>query len=318
LRAEPGHCPEGTKLLSFAVRREAGRWVASVLTEREVDAPVDRSGEAVIGIDLGVAQPLVLSIGKLYDMPRAGDAAHLAKVPQRVASKVKGSMSRRIAISRLAAFKAAQARAWRDAMEKVAPDSAKNHAVVATEDLRVRNMTASARGSVEKPGKHVAAKAGLNRSILDLAPGALRTRLGHKLAAAGGVLLLVPPARTSRRCNDCGSIDAGNRPGRDMFACLKCGHAADADVNASRNIRDRAMGLWGNAEKVQIANSLAMLIERQARPKRSFSKKTTGGRPAQARSKRGGFVHAHGRKRVAATRPSGRRPARDSVLQGRE
>jgi transposase len=106
--------------------------------------------------------------------------------------------------------------------------------------------------------------------------------MGHKLAAAGSVLLHVPPAHTSQRCNHYGGIGAGNRPSRDVCAFLKCGHAADADVNASRNIRDRARGLWGHAEKVQVANSPAMLIESQARPKRGFRKKTTGGRPAQA------------------------------------
>jgi putative transposase len=318
--------PAGAKMLSVTVSREAGRWVASVLTEREVATPADRSGQALVGIDLGVAQPVVLSTGKVYALPRAsaGDADHLAKLQQRVATKVKGSRNRRKAIQRLAAFKAAQSRARRDAMENVTTDIAKNHGVVAMEDLRVRNMTASARGTVEEPGRNVAAKAGLNRSILDVAPGALRVRLGHKLAVSGGVLLLVPPALTSQRCNACGHTEPGNRASRDVFRCLGCGHEADADENAARNIRDRALGLWGNPDKVEVSSSMAMLLALQAKPKRSFRKKktiqTTGGLPAQACSKRGGFLHAQGRKRVAATRPSGPlpRPARSSVLQGRE
>ena len=187
------------------------------------------------------------------------------------------------------------------------------------EDLRVRNMTASARGTVEEPGSQVAQKAGLNRSILDVAPGALRVRLGHKLAVAGGVLLLVPPALTSQRCNECGHTEPGNRANRDVFRCLGCGHEADADDNAARNIRDRALGLWGNADKVQIANSTSMLLALQAKPKRSFRKykeSAAGGLPASACPKRGGFLHAQNRKRVAATRPSGplQRSARSSVL----
>lgn len=265
-------------------------------------------------------------MAKVYALPRAtsGDAAHLAKLQQRVACKVKGSMNRRKAISRLAAFKAAQARVRRDAMEKVTTDIAKNHGVVSMEDLRVRNMTASARGTALEPGKNVAAKAGLNRSILDVAPGALRVRLGHKLAASGGMLLLVPPARTSQRCNPCGHIEPGNRQSRDVFKCLARGHTADADENAACNIRDRARGLWGDADKVEIASSMAMLLAQQAKPKRSFKKKKiqkeTGGRPVSACPKRGGFLHAQGRKRVAAMRPSGaiKSSSRSSVLQGRE
>lgn len=314
--------PADAKLLSVTVAREAGHWVASVMLEREVARPADRSTDPVVGIDLGVVQPIVLSTGQQYDLPRAsaGDAEHLARLQQRVARKVKGSNNRRKAIKRLAAFKAHQARRRQDAMEKVTTDIAKNHGVVAMEDLRVRNMTASARGTVEEPGKNVAQKAGLNRAILDVAPGAIRVRLGQKLAAAGGVQLLVPAAHTSQRCNACGHINAGNRPSRDVFRCLACGHEADADANASCNIRDRARGLWGDASKIEVTASTDLLLAQQSRPKRAFRSKSTGGFPAQACSKRGGFLHAQGRKRAAATRPSGRppQPARSSVLQGRE
>jgi len=312
--------PAGARMLSVSVTRQADRWFASVLLERGVQQPADRSGCAVVGIDLGVVQPVVLSSGQQYALPRAsaGDAAHLARLQQRVASKVKGSRNRRKAIARLAAFKAAQARVRRDAMEKVTTDIAKNHGAVAMEDLRVRGMTASARGTREEPGRNVAAKAGLNRSMLDVAPGALRARLGYKLAASGGVLLLVPPAYTSQRCNACGHTQAGNRQSRDALICVACGHTEDADLNAARNIRDHARGVWGDAQKVEIANSLAQLLAAQARPKRGFRKKTTGGLPAQACAKRGGLLHAQGRKRAGATPPSGRQPARSSALQDRE
>jgi putative transposase len=315
--------PDGSKLLSVTVSREAGRWCASVLIEREVAVPTSRITDPVVGIDLGVAQPVVLSTGEKFDLPRAtaGDAEHLAKLQQRVARKVKGSSNRRKAIARLAAFKAVQARRRRDAMEKVTTAIAKKHGVVAMEDLRVRNMTASAKGTVEEPGKNVAAKAGLNRSLLDVAPGALRSRLGHKLAQSGGMLLLVPPAHTSQRCNDCGHIEAGNRQSRDVFVCLKCGHEADADTNASGNIRDRAKGLWGDADKVEVAASTELLLAAQAKPKRSFRRKkeTTGGSPAQACPKRGGFLHEQGRNRVRRRTYAGAKaPTRSSAIYGRE
>ena len=52
----------------------------------------------------------------------------------------------------------------------------RNVRVLAFEDLRLRNMTRSARGSVESPGRNVRAKAGLNRSLLD---AGLNQFLGH-------------------------------------------------------------------------------------------------------------------------------------------
>jgi putative transposase len=315
--------PSGSRILSITVSREAGHWLASVLLEREVADPLDRSHQPVVGIDLGVAQPVVLSTGKAYTLPRAsaGDAAHLARLQRRVSSKGRGSANRRKAIARLASFKAHQARRRRDAIEKVTTDIAKNHGVVAMEDLRVRNMTASARGTAEEPGSQVAQKAGLNRSILDVALGMVRLRLGQKLAASGGVQLLVPPALTSQRCNACGHTEPGNRVSREVLRCLGCGHEADADVNAANNIRDRALGLWGDPDKVQVAASTGLLLTQQAKPKRAFRKQhKAGGLPASACPKRGGLRHAQGRKWAAATQPSGaiNAPTRSSVLQGRE
>jgi hypothetical protein len=131
----------------------------------------------------------------------------------------------------------------------------------------------------------VAQKAGLTRSMLDLGLGATRRRLGQKLAADGGLLLLlVPAAHTSQRCNACGPIHPDNRPDRDTFRCVACGHTADPDVNAARNIRDYALGLWGDPARVEIAASLPLLLETQSKARRQFGKKTktAGGHPATA------------------------------------
>lgn len=48
----------------------------------------------------------------------------------------------------------------------------------------------------------------------------------------------VSPQYTSQKCPDCGHTDRRNRSGQ-VFLCLKCGHAGNADVNAGRNILDR-------------------------------------------------------------------------------
>ena len=301
--------PAGSSVKSITVSREGTKWFASILVERTINAPADRSGHAVVGIDLGVAQPVVLSTGEKYQLPKAtaGDREHLAKLQQSVSRKVKGSRNRNKAIRRLAAFKSHQTRVRRDAMEKLTTAIAKNHGVVAMEDLRIQSMTASARGTVEEPGTNVAQKSGLNRSILDVAPGAVRMRLGYKLAASGGMLLLVAPHHTSQRCSKCGHISAENRVERDLFACTKCAYQADADVNAAENIRQKALGVWGDADKVEVANSLALLLQQQGKPKRAFKKKpnelAAAGLAASACEVRG-LRHGQCRKRVAVTQPS--------------
>jgi putative transposase len=107
--------------------------------------------------------------------------------------------------------------------------------VVVLEKLEVRNMVRSAAGSVEKPGKNVRAKAGLNRAIHDQGWGMFRTMLGWKLAERGGRLVEVPAQNTSRTCAECGVVGADSRNGQ-RFRCTACGHEAHADTNAAIEI----------------------------------------------------------------------------------
>jgi transposase len=69
----------------------------------------------------------------------------------------------------------------------------------------------------------------------------LREFLTYKALRAGVPLICVDPRDTSKACNACGSIDRRNRPDQARFLCTSCGHAAPADLNAARNIRQRAL-----------------------------------------------------------------------------
>ena len=110
--------------------------------------------------------------------------------------------------------------------------------MLAVEDLRVRNMTRSAKGTVEEPGKNVAAKAGLNREILDTAPGALIERIRYKAARAGGEMRKVDPRGTSIDCSDC-MERVPKKLSTRVHDCPRCELRIDRDLNGSRNIRDR-------------------------------------------------------------------------------
>jgi putative transposase len=97
-------------------------------------------------------------------------------------------------------------------------------------------MSASAAGTVEKPGQNVAQKRGLNRSILDQGWSMFATMLRYKLAERGGELIEVPAAYTSQTCSCCGVVDKDSRKDQATFECGHCGHADNADTNAARNI----------------------------------------------------------------------------------
>jgi putative transposase len=118
-----------------------------------------------------------------------------------------------------------------------AKDLVAAHAVLVVEDLKLKNMTRSAKGTVEKPGTNVAAKSGLNRSLAEAAPGKLATSVHVRAEKAGRRTWAVNPAHTSQRCSGCGVVDAGARLSRETFYCGACGHYEHADINAARNIR---------------------------------------------------------------------------------
>jgi putative transposase len=68
----------------------------------------------------------------------------------------------------------------------------------------------------------------------------LRSKIEYKAQLHGVPLVLVDPRNTSKACNACGCIDSANRKNQATFLCVSCGHSANADTNAARNIARRA------------------------------------------------------------------------------
>ena len=108
--------------------------------------------------------------------------------------------------------------------------------MIACEDLKVANMSKSASGTLENRGRNVKAKSGLNKSILDQGWGMMIDMLEYKQHWQGGVLIKVNPRYTSQTCSQCQHITKENRQTQAKFECVKCGHKANADVNAAKNI----------------------------------------------------------------------------------
>jgi putative transposase len=117
------------------------------------------------------------------------------------------------------------------------------------EDLAIRNMSQSAKGTADAPGKNVKAKTGLNRAILDQGWYRFRAMLEYKSARNGGQVIAINPQYTSQRCSVCGYIDAANRRTQAVFICQECGHAENADINAARNILQIGLELSVQTQK---------------------------------------------------------------------
>nr|WP_228291410.1 RNA-guided endonuclease TnpB family protein [Thiothrix litoralis] len=124
-------------------------------------------------------------------------------------------------------------------LHKATTTLSQNHAVVFVEDLQVGNMSKSAAGTAENPGKNVAAKSGLNKAILDQGWREFRPQLDYKTAWKGGMLFAVPPQYTSQTCPGCGHVSADNRQSQAVFACVECGYENNADVVGAINVKER-------------------------------------------------------------------------------
>jgi IS605 OrfB family transposase len=118
---------------------------------------------------------------------------------------------------------------------------ATQYSLIVVEDLGVKNMTASARGTVEMPGTNVRQKAGLNRSILDKSWGRLRSALEWHGRKHGCEVVAVAAAYTSQTCSNCWHVASESRESQADFCCVACGFQANADVNAAKIVL--ALGL---------------------------------------------------------------------------
>ena len=240
-------------------RRPCGRWIASVTWEVP-DAELPDSDEA-IGVDLNVRQ-VTASDGAKFDGPDLARLERKRRKHQRreqrrqrvplldretgeVRRKKNGdiiytnSKRRERARRARARIDGRLAYARRHYCHTTSAKLARKCSTVVVEDLQVRNMTKSARGTRGQPGRNVRAKRGLNRSILGTGWAALRVMLEYKVRR----VVRVPPHHTSRQCSRCGFTAAGNRTSQAAFKCLSCGHQANADVNAAINILRRGLSL---------------------------------------------------------------------------
>ncbi|GBE66079.1 transposase [Mycobacterium sp. MFM001] len=225
--------PAGVK--SYRITQDrAGRWhLAFAHIPDPIPAPGDGS---VVGVDRGITVSVALSTGELLHCPALtpGEQTRLRRLQQRLTGAKRGSERRQRTKLAIAKLKARETDRRRDWIEKTTTNLARQFDTIRVEDLDVRAMTRSARGTLAQPGVRVAQKRGLNRAINRQGWGRLVARLDDK---AGGRIERVPAAYTSQRCSVCGHVAPENRKSQAVFACVACkAEPCNADVNAARNI----------------------------------------------------------------------------------
>lgn len=237
----------GAVVQSVTISRGGDRWYASVLVKAPAvgAASTRRQREAgAVGVDLGVHHLAALSTGKLVDNPRHLRAAtrRLRRAQRALSRTEKGSARRRRAAAKVGRLHHQVAERRAGFLHQLTKQLAAEWATVAIEDLNVAGMTASARGTLDVPGRNVRQKAGLNRSLLDVAPGEVRRQLDYKTRWYGSQLAVCDRwFPSSKTCSACRAVKAKLSLSERTFHCEACGLVLDRDVNAARNIAAAAV-----------------------------------------------------------------------------
>jgi putative transposase len=233
---------------SVTVSRGGHRWYASVLVREQLTVPGRptrvQAAAGTVGVDVGVHHLAALSTGELIPNPRtkATHARTLASAGRAYARTQPGSRRRERVRRRLVRLQHLEAARRAGVLHGLTKRLATGWAVVAVEDLNVAGMTRSARGTAEAPGRNVRAKSGLNRAVLDVAPGGLRRQLGYKTRWYGSRLAVLDRWwPSSKTCSARGTVKPKLCLGERTFHCEACGHTADRDTNAAVNIARHAV-----------------------------------------------------------------------------
>jgi putative transposase len=224
--------PAGVKSYRVTMDR-AGRWHVAFAA---VPAPIPAPGNGeVVGIDRGVTVSAALSTGELLQAPglTVRERGRMLRLERKLARARRGSERRKRVKLTIARLKARETDRRKDWAEKTSTDIVRRFDMIRIEDLKIGNMTRSARGTRGDPGRNVRQKAGLNREIMRSGWGLLALRLEDK---APGRVEKIPAAYTSQTCSGCGHRHSEWRESQSRFRCRACGLTVNADVNAARNI----------------------------------------------------------------------------------
>lgn len=238
----------GGKIKHATVTCQGGMWHVAIQVEVPDRCEKPNGGPAV-GVDRGVVHALATSDGRFFDLSKrtAKKDERLLRLERRRERQGRGSRNQKKTKQRIAAIHAQRARRRHDTCHKATTILAKSCGAVVVEDLRVRNMTRSAKGTENDPGSGVAQKAALNKAILESGWGLVDRLLDYKCLWYGSAKIKVEPAFSSQECSRCGHTHKDNRKTQAEFSCTMCGHTDNADTNAAKAILGRGIALMNES-----------------------------------------------------------------------
>lgn len=230
---------DGERIRPVTLTREGRHWLLSVLVDDGRHTPQTHSAKgSAVGVDRGVVVAIATSAGQLIDREfvSPGERRRVVALQRKLSRCAKRSANRDKTRAALAGLRARERRRRHDFCVQTAHQLAAASAVVVLEGLKTKQMTRSAKGTLDQPGRNVAAKSGLNRAILSKGWHQFALALASASRYTGTIVKSVPAAYTSQRCSVCKEVDPKSRESQAVFRCTHCPHTEHADVNAAKNI----------------------------------------------------------------------------------
>jgi len=240
---------EGHKLTTADLIHRKGKWYLYVCVDVP-DVPfVDK--DAAVGVDLGVTRPAVTSDNRFHGKKHWRE---VVKRTFRLTRKLQlnGSKSAKHHLRRLAGRQARFRRDCDHVISKRIVSNVEPGTTIVIENLtNIRARVKASRGEAK-------------RRLHSWSFAQLAAFLAYKAEAKGCRVVRIDPRHTSQRCNACGHIYRGNRRTQSEFQCRSCGHRQNADLNASKNIRDKHLVGWatgpsGGPPSTGLSSQLARL-----------------------------------------------------------
>lgn len=250
--------PDG-KPIRATVKKIGRQWRVSILYE--IDSPERTENDVMVGVDLNTQNIACTdSTGEqeMFPIPQLTlKEIRIKRYQRKLKRQQKGSQRRRVTIRKIAKWKRKQQNTRKNTAHQHSRELADKAETIVREDLKIKNMTKSAKGTVEKPGKNVKAKSGLNRVIQNAGWSRFNRYCDYKFKS----VIEVDARYTSQKCSICGYVDSKNRKSQSKFNCMSCGHTDHADLNASANILASGIGATGRGGAFSLETPMSRQID---------------------------------------------------------
>jgi putative transposase len=244
------------KINSYTISNNSkGDYFISIQIEQEVGNISKKNLKdcVVLGIDMGVVRPVTTSEEKDFDNSLLSKKIDFLKKLQKAKAQIERVLARKRLENKdwktskkyarekkkLSSIYTKITNQRRDIQHNISNYLATDDSfdIIAEEKLNIKGMTKrSAKGKSN-------AKKGLSKRLLDVGIHEIQRQIEYKSEWSSKRVIKVDPKHTSTTCSCCGYSDKRNRVRQNLFTCVKCGHSENADLNAAKNIKAKALKL---------------------------------------------------------------------------